>query len=116
LRFLDSLDIKTGVIGLAKEFEQVFIPEVAIPLILPPNSPSLHILQRVRDEAHRFAVKYHKNLRDRDLKHSPLDEIPGIGPKRKMNLLRHFGDLKSIKNATVDEIAGVNGINKNLGS
>lgn len=114
IEVLDSLDIKTGVIGLAKEFEQVFIPEVAIPLILPPNSPSLHILQRVRDEAHRFAVKYHKNLRDRDLKHSPLDEIPGIGPKRKMNLLRHFGDLKSIKNATVDEIAGVNGINKNL--
>lgn len=111
---LDSLDIKTGVIGLAKEFEQVFIPEVAIPLILPLNSPALHILQRVRDEAHRFAVKYHKNLRDRDLKRSPLDEIPGIGPKRKMNLLRHFGDLESIKNATVDEIAGVKGINKNL--
>jgi len=111
---LDSLGIKTGVIGLAKEFEQVFIPEVAIPLILPSNSPALHILQRVRDEAHRFAVKYHKNLRDRNLKSSPLDEIPGIGPKRKMNLLRHFGDFESVKNASVDEITEVKGIHRNL--
>jgi len=114
IEVLDSLGIQTGVIGLAKEFEQVFIPEVAIPLILPSNSPALHILQRVRDEAHRFAVKYHKNLRDRDLQSSPLDEISGIGPKRKMNLMRHFGDLESIKNASVDEILEVNGINRNL--
>jgi excinuclease ABC subunit C len=111
---LDSLGIKTGVIGLAKEFEQVFIPEVSIPLILPPNSPALHILQRVRDEAHRFAVKYHKNLRDKNLKSSPLDEISGIGPKRKMNLLRHFGDFESVKNASIDEIEEVKGINRNL--
>ena len=114
IEVLDSLGIQTGVIGLAKEFEQVFIPEVAIPLILPSNSPALHILQRVRDEAHRFAVKYHKNLRDRDLQTSPLDKIQGIGPKRKMNLMRHFGDLESIKNASVDEIFEVKGINRNL--
>jgi excinuclease ABC subunit C len=114
IEVLDSLNIQTGVIGLAKEFEQVFIPEVAIPLILPSNSPALHILQRVRDEAHRFAVKYHKNLRDRDLQSSPLDEISGIGPKRKMNLMRHFGDLESIKNASVGEILEVKGINRNL--
>ncbi|MDO5836866.1 MAG: excinuclease ABC subunit UvrC [Methanobacterium sp.] len=114
IEVLDSLGIQTGVIGLAKEFEQVFIPEVAIPLILPSNSPALHILQRVRDEAHRFAVKYHKNLRDRDLQTSPLDKIQGIGPKRKMNLMRHFGDLESIKNASVDEILEVKGINRNL--
>lgn len=113
---LDSLGVKTGVIGLAKEFEQVFIPEVAIPLILPPNSPALHVLQRVRDEAHRFAVKYHKNLRDKNLKSSPLDKIPGIGPKRKMNLLRYFGDLESLKNASIDEITEVKGINRNLAS
>lgn len=111
---LDSLGVKTGIIGLAKEFEQVFIPEVAIPLILPPNSPALHVLQWVRDEAHRFAVKYHKNLRDRNLKSSPFDKIPGIGPKRKMNLLRHFGDVESVKNASIDEITEVKGINKNL--
>jgi len=111
---LDLLSIKTGLIGLAKEFEQVFIPEVPIPIILPPNSPALHILQSVRDEAHRFAVKYHRNLRKKDMQSSPLDEIPGIGPKRKMNLLRHFGDLESIKNADVTEIEEVNGINKSL--
>ena len=114
IEVLDSLCIKTGVIGLAKEFEQVFIPEVAIPLILPSNSPALHILQRVRDEAHRFAVKYHKNLRDKNLKSSPLDEIPGIGPKRKMNLLRYFGDLESVKSASIGEIEEVKGINRNL--
>jgi excinuclease ABC subunit C len=111
---LDSLRIKTGLIGLAKEFEQVFIPEVSIPIILPPNSPALHILQSVRDEAHRFAVKYHRNLRLHDMQSSPLDEIPGIGPKRKMNLLRHFGDFKTIKNASIEQILEVKGININL--
>lgn len=114
IEVLDALDLKTGVIGLAKEFEQVFIPEVAIPLILPPNSPALHILQHVRDEAHRFAVNYHKKLRDKKIKSSLLDEIPGIGPKRKMNLLRHFGDFESIKNASEDDIAEVKSIDINL--
>ncbi|NYB52878.1 MAG: excinuclease ABC subunit C [Methanobacteriaceae archaeon] len=113
-KVLESLNIKTGVIGLAKEFEQVFIPEVPLPIILPPKSPALHLLQRVRDEAHRFAVKYHKNLRHKELTSSPLDEIPGIGPKRKINLLKHFGDLESIIDASIDEIASVNGINRNL--
>ena len=111
---LDSLKINTGVIGLAKEFEQVFVPEISIPIILPPKSSALHILQNVRDEAHRFAVKYHRNLRNQDMQRSPLDEIPGIGPKRKMKLLRHFGDLDAIKNASVNEIVEVKGINKNL--
>ncbi len=111
---LESLDIKTGLIGLAKEFEQIFIPQFPQPIILPSKSPALHLLQRVRDEAHRFAIEYHKNLRHKELNSSPLDEIQGIGPKRKMNLIRHFGDLESIKKATVDEISDVNGINKNL--
>lgn len=111
---LDSLNIKTGVIGLAKEFEQVFVPEVSIPIILPPNSSALHLLQSVRDEAHRFAVNYHRKLREKDMKRSPLDEIPGVGPKRKMNLLRHFGDLNAIQKATLEQIVEVKGINKNL--
>jgi len=114
LNVFDSLDIKTSVIGLAKEFEQVFLPQVSIPLILPPNSSSLHLLQRVRDEAHRFAVNYHKNIRSRDLESSVLDDIPGVGPKRKANLLRHFGDLESIKNATPDQICEVSGLNRKL--
>jgi excinuclease ABC subunit C len=114
LDVFDYLDIKTSVIGLAKEFEQVFLPQVSIPLILPPNSSSLHLLQRVRDEAHRFAVNYHKSIRSRDLESSVLDDIPGVGPKRKANLLRHFGDLESIKSATPDQICEVRGINRNL--
>ncbi len=111
---LNSLNMETGVIGLAKEFEQVFIPEVPIPIILPPDSPALLLLQSVRDEAHRFAVKYHRNLRKQNLQMSPLDEITGVGPKRKMNLLRHFGDLEAVKNASVDEISEVQGVNKKL--
>jgi len=111
---LDSLNIKTGVIGLAKEFEQVFIPGVSIPIILPNNSSALHLLQSVRDEAHRFAVTYHRKLREKNMKRSPLDEIPGVGPKRKMNLLRHFGDLNAIKKASPEQIVKVTGINKNL--
>jgi excinuclease ABC subunit C len=114
LDVLSSLKIKTSVIGLAKEYEQVFLPQVSIPLILPSNSSSLHLLQRVRDEAHRFAVNYHKNIRSRDLESSVLDNIPGVGPKRKANLLKHFGDLESIKNATTEQIYEVSGINRNL--
>lgn len=111
---LNSLDIKTGVIGLAEEFEQIFIPEVSNPLILPKDSTALHLLQSVRDEAHRFAVTYHRKLRQKDAERSLLDEIPGVGPKRKMNLLRHFGDLTTIKTASLEQIAEVKGINKNL--
>ncbi|HHY00165.1 MAG TPA: excinuclease ABC subunit UvrC [Methanothermobacter sp.] len=111
---LNSLDIKTGVIGLAEEFEQIFIPEVSIPLILPKDSTALHLLQSVRDEAHRFAVTYHRKLRQKDAERSLLDEIPGVGPKRKMNLLRHFGDLTTIKTASLEQIEDVKGINKNL--
>ena len=114
LDVLAFLNLKTSVIALAKEFEQIFLPQVSIPIILPPNSSSLHLLQRVRDEAHRFAVNYHKNIRSRDLESSVLDNIPGVGPKRKANLLRHFGDLEAIKNATTDQICDVNGINRNL--
>lgn len=111
---LNSLDIKTGVIGLAEEFEQIFIPEVSNPLILPKDSTALHLLQSVRDEAHRFAVTYHRKLRQKDAERSLLDEIPGVGPKRKMDLLRHFGDLTTIKTASLEQIAEVKGINKNL--
>jgi excinuclease ABC subunit C len=104
------------IIGLAKEFEHVFIPEVSSPLILPRNSEALHLLQRIRDEAHRFAVTYHKKLRSRELKHSILDGIKGVGEKRKIKLLKHFGDINSIKRANIEELASVDSINKNLAS
>ena len=102
------------VIGLAKEFEHVFIPQTPSPLILPRDSEALLLLQRIRDEAHRFAVTYHKKLRSKEFEKSILDEISGVGNKRKINLLKHFGDIKNIEKASVNEIAEVKGISRNL--
>ncbi|MBV1766705.1 MAG: excinuclease ABC subunit UvrC, partial [Methanobacterium sp.] len=102
------------VIGLAKEFEHVFIPQTAEPLILPRNSEALFLLQRIRDEAHRFAVSYHRKLRSKGLEHSTLDDIKGVGSKRKMNLMRHFGDLEKIKKASIEEIMAVRGLNRQV--
>ena len=102
------------VIGLAKEFEHIFIPEVSTPIILPPNSNALHLLQRIRDEAHRFAINYHKKLRSKMVKDSLLDHINGVGPKRKIKLLKHFGSLQKIKEANVEQISQVKGINQSL--
>ncbi len=104
------------VIGLAKEFEHIFIPNVSTPIILPPNSNALHLLQRIRDEAHRFAINYHKKLRSKMVKDSLLDHINGVGPKRKINLLKHFGSLQKIREANIEQISQVNGINQSLAS
>ena len=112
LKLLNLTNIQ--VIGLAKEFEHIFIPEVSAPIILPPNSNALHLLQRIRDEAHRFAINYHKKLRSKMVKDSLLDHINGVGPKRKIKLLKHFGSLQKIKEANVEQISQVNGINHNL--
>lgn len=115
LDVLNTLEIDDiPVIGLAKEFEHVFIPQTPSPLILPRNSEALLLLQRIRDEAHRFAVGYHKKLRSKEIERSVLDDIPGVGNKRKIKLLKHFGDVETIKNASVDDIADVNGISKKL--
>ena len=102
------------VIGLAKEFEHVFIPQTPSPLILPRDSEALLLLQRIRDEAHRFAVNYHKKLRSKELEKSVLDGIPGVGNKRKIKLLKHFGDISNIEKASVNDIAMVEGINRKL--
>ena len=85
------------VIGLAKEFEHVFIPQTPSPLILPRDSEALLLLQRIRDEAHRFAVNYHKKLRSKELEKSVLDGILGVGNKRKIKLLKHFGDISNLE-------------------
>jgi len=102
------------VIGLAKEFEHVFIPQTPSPLILPRDSEALLLLQRIRDEAHRFAINYHKTLRSKEFEKSRLDDIAGVGNKRKINLLKHFGDISKIEKASVNDIAMVNGINRKL--
>jgi excinuclease ABC subunit C len=99
-------------IGLAKEFEHVFMEGKSEPIILPRNSEALYLLQRVRDEAHRFAVTYHRKLRsERNLK-SVLEEIPGIGKARRKALLNAFGSLEDIKKASVEELSKVPGMNK----
>jgi excinuclease ABC subunit C len=114
LEVFNSLNIQYPVIGLAKEFEHVFIPQTPSPLILPRNSDALLLLQRIRDEAHRFAITYHKTLRSKEFKSSPLDKIPGVGNKRRMTLLKHFGSMENIMNANVNELQEVKGISKKL--
>lgn len=114
LEVFNSLNIQYPVIGLAKEFEHVFIPQTPSPLILPRKSEALLLLQRIRDEAHRFAITYHKLLRSKEFKRSPLDEIPGVGNKRKLQLMKHFGNMDNISNADVKELEEVKGISKKL--
>ncbi|HOM71876.1 MAG TPA: excinuclease ABC subunit UvrC, partial [Armatimonadota bacterium] len=101
---LDALGEDVPVIGLAKEYEEVFKPGESDPRLLPRNSKGLHVLQRIRDEAHRFAVEYHRKLRSKRMTRSILAEIPGIGKKRRSALLKHFGSLKRIREATIEEL------------
>lgn len=98
--------------GLAKQQEELFGEGSQEPIILPRNSQGLYMLQRIRDEAHRFAVSYHRGLRDKKIHASILDEIPGIGPKRKGALLREFGSVDGIRRATVEQLAHVEGMTK----
>jgi excinuclease ABC subunit C len=108
---LDDLGIEeVAVVGLAKRLEEVWLPGEDFPVILPRSSEGLYLLQRVRDEAHRFAVTFHRKRRSTSMTRSALDDIPGLGPTRQKRLLAHFGSLKRIKAATVDDIVAVPGI------
>ncbi len=100
--------------SLAKENEELFVPHTPEPIILPRNSQGLYLMQRIRDEAHRFAVSFHRNLRSKSSLKSSIDMVTGIGPKRKRMLLRKFGSLQGIKDASVDEIAAVPGLTRSL--
>jgi excinuclease ABC subunit C len=100
------------VVGLAKEREEIFLPGRPDPVVLPRGSESLFLVQRIRDEAHRFAITYHRVVRGKKSLHSALDDVPGVGPKRKRELLRAFGSVKGIKAATLDEIAAVPGMTR----
>lgn len=100
--------------GLAKEEELLFAEGNPNPIRLPRDSEALYLLQRLRDEAHRFAISYHRNLRAKESKRSLLDEVPGIGPKRKQALLRHFGSVKRIGEATVEELSQVEGMTRKV--
>jgi excinuclease ABC subunit C len=96
--------------GLAKEREELFRPGVAAPVVLPPTSPALYLVQRLRDEAHRFAITYHRDLRSKRQTRSAFDDLPGVGPKRRRALLRVFGSAKRVRDAPVEQIAAVPGI------
>ena len=100
--------------ALAKENEELFVPHTPEPIILPRRSQGLYLVQRIRDEAHRFAITYHRNLRSKGSLQSSIDLVTGIGPKRKRMLLRRFGSIQAIKDAPVDEIAAVPGLTRSL--
>jgi excinuclease ABC subunit C len=109
-RALDELGIDdVSVCGLAKRLEEVWLPDEDGPVIMPRTSEGLYLLQRVRDEAHRFAITYHRKKRSAALTTSELDGVPGLGPARKATLLRHFGSVRRIAAASVAEIAGLPG-------
>jgi excinuclease ABC subunit C len=103
---------RSGEEGTEREFERVFLPGVEEPVILDPTSAITHLVARVRDEAHRFAITYHRKLREKRAVHSELDDIPGIGEVRKKALLRHFGSVEKIKQATMEELHAVAGMSK----
>ncbi len=96
--------------GLAKEREELFLPDRGDPIVLPPTSSALYLVQRLRDEAHRFAITYHRKLRDKRTVRSAFDDLPGVGPKRKRELLKVFGSIKRVRDAPVEQIAAVPGI------
>jgi excinuclease ABC subunit C len=96
--------------GLAKEREELFLPGATEPVVLPATSPALYLVQRLRDEAHRFAITYHRDLRSKRQTHSAFDDLPGVGPKRRRALLRVFGSAKRVRDAPVEQIAAVPGI------
>ena len=114
LSALRELGFEIPTIALAKGEEVIYTPGNPEPLKLDRSDPALRLLQRIRDEAHRFAVSYHRKLRSKPLSFSMLDRIPGIGPKRKRALMRHFGSIERIKAASVEEIASVEGMNRRI--
>ncbi len=107
---LEELGLDIPVCGLAKSDEEVFVPWDDTPIVLPSGSASLYLIKQVRDESHRFAITFHRELRDKAMTVSVLDEIPGVGQKRKKAIMRHFGSLKRLRAASPEEIAQVKGV------
>jgi excinuclease ABC subunit C len=107
VKVLDELSLDIPAIGLAKRMEEVYLPGNPEPLRIPRDAEALYLLQQVRDEAHRFAITYHRQLRSKSMVDSVLDEVPGIGPKRKKDLLKRFGSLKKLREAGADTLAEV---------
>ncbi|WP_371628840.1 excinuclease ABC subunit UvrC [Streptomyces sp. NBC_00341] len=112
-RALDELGIDDiAVCGLAKRLEEVWLPDDDDPVVLPRSSEGLYLLQRIRDEAHRFAITYQRAKRAKRVRSSPLDDVAGLGDTRKQALIKHFGSVKKLRQATIDEICEVPGIGR----
>lgn len=107
----DHLGLTIPFISLAEKNEEIYVEGESEPIILPRESQGLYLVQRIRDEAHRFALAYHRHLRSKAARKSILDQIPGIGPKRKKALLKHFGSVKRIREASIEQLCEVDGIN-----
>jgi len=115
LAVLEEFDlVALPVAALAKKFEELYVPGEELPIELPRNSPALHLVQRLRDEAHRFAVTYHRGLRGRRLTASALDGVAGVGPARRRALLRAFGSAAGVRRASIGELTSVPGISQDL--
>ena len=114
LEVRDELGLIMPFVSLAEKREEIYLEGQAQPVVWPLDSPGLLLLRKIRDEAHRFALTYHRNLRGKATRGSILDEIPGVGPKRKKALLKHFGSVKQIRSATPEQLAEVSGINLKL--
>ena len=110
----DSITNDVAFISLAEEHEEIFTPGSTRPVAVDKNNPVLHLLQKIRDEAHRFAVTYHRTIRSKQNFSSPLESISGVGPKRKKALLKRFGSMEALKDAAIEQIAGVEGISFGL--
>ena len=111
---LKGLGLDIPVCGLAKADEEIFVPWDDTPVVLPSGSASLYLVKQVRDEAHRFAITFHRELRDKAMTASVLDEVPGVGEKRKKAVMRHFGSMKRLRSASVDEISAVKGVSESV--
>ena len=107
---LAELGLDIPVCGLAKSDEEIFVPWDETPVVLPSGSPSLYLIKQVRDESHRFAITFHRELRDKAMTRSVIDDVPGVGPKRKRALMRRFGSIRRMREATVEELAATPGI------
>jgi excinuclease ABC subunit C len=114
LSALQELGLNLPIAALAKEHEELFLPDRPDAVVLPRDSQALFLVQRIRDEAHRFAVTFHRKRRAKTSIRSVLDEIPGVGPRRRRELLRRFGSVEGIRQASVEELAGIKGIGRAL--
>ena len=112
LEVWEELGLDIPVLGLAERYEEVYLPGRSDPVVLPRNSLALQLLQRVRDEAHRFGITFHRSLRAKSMVQSALEQLPQVGPARRRALFAHFGTVSAMEKATLEEICAVPGMNR----